>query len=47
MPPMTAVWSARVYGPAVTAETYSVDGVDLLPPLIFLPLDPVLIQVIE
>lgn len=29
------------------AETYSVDGINLLPPLILLPLDPVLIQVVE
>lgn len=29
------------------AETCSVDGVNLLPSLILLPLDPMLIQVIE
>jgi hypothetical protein len=31
----------------IKAETYSVDGINLLPPLILLPLDPVLIQVVE
>jgi hypothetical protein len=31
----------------IKAETHSIDGINLLPPLILLPLDPVLIQVIE
>jgi hypothetical protein len=31
----------------IKAGTYSVDGINLLPPLILLPLDPVLIQVVE
>jgi len=34
-------------GSDITAETYSVYGVNFLSPLILLPLDPMLIQVIE
>jgi len=47
MPLAIATQSAQIRKIAYHSWTYSVDGINFLSPLILLPLDPMLIQVIE